>query len=705
MIEDPVSPSLARRVLERLALIGIEVRPTLRRARDAILRSVREELAAQRIAWKNELGGEVDAWRLILAECQAEITGCKAALSDMNERFDARTAEMTTRLEEESRKLRLRLAILENLIPEPCGVKLSSFAQHINDIPSLIVSVILPTRDRAHCVSDAIASVKAQHFKNWELIIVDDGSRDDTVAIVTPLLADARIRYVKQAASGVSAARNQGLKLARGSLIAYLDSDNLWYPDFLAAAANAFDVNPTVSLVYGVLVTDVHQLDGTRLLWIPFDRDRLLVSNFIDLNVVVHRKSLIERYGGFDERLERLNDWDLILRFTEHVPALALPVLAARYRVCDDIRITDSVPSGPNYVAIQRKWYPIASTKRRPRVLYALWQYPQLSETHIETEIRCMLRWGVHVDVWRETTPASPYPVSVPVHDGSLADTVRRAKPDVIHVHWLRFAANQQRTLAELGLPVTVRQHGFDVTPESICALLDQQWVRAIYAFPHHLQAIDRSDTRLRVLPAVFDTTSFRPHAQKNRRLVISTCSALPSNDIPFFFELAKRLPEYRFVLAAITCPQFENYVEELKDIHREMNSPAELIFDVQHEDMIPLVAEAGIYVHTAKPPGTVNTTSIEVPISIAEAMATGAHALVRNLPEMQAYIGNAGTTYSDVEQAAETITAMAAWPEKAWKRAWMASVERAFHGHADELTLRAIFENWCCTVAEQPPA
>ena len=247
------------------------------------------------------------------------------------------------------------------------------------DFPSPAVSVIMPTRNRAHIVAEAIASVKAQHFTDWELIIVDNGSNDDTAATIAPHLADPRIRYLAWPAGRESAARNQGLKQARWTLIAYLDSDNTWYPEFLAAAVDAFAADPAADLIYGILVTDAHRLDGARLLWKPFDRDDLLSGNFIDMNVVVHHKRLIERYGDFDEKLDRLSDWDLILRYTEHAPPRALPVLGALYRVCDDIRVSSTRPRGPNEFAIKRKWYPAASVKRRPRVLYALWQYPQLS--------------------------------------------------------------------------------------------------------------------------------------------------------------------------------------------------------------------------------------------------------------------------------------------------------------------------------------
>ncbi|HEV3394881.1 MAG TPA: glycosyltransferase [Xanthobacteraceae bacterium] len=710
MLQGPGSPSAARRTLAALARIGVDLRPLLRRARDALLRPVRHQLATQGTAVREQIDariGEIAARieaqegsRQALAAHVAEISARIEAEAAERQALAAHLVEIGVRVEAERGERRTRLALLESLITEVDPPASLAVAQGIRDIPSPVVSIILPTRDRARFVCDAIASVQAQHFTDWELIIIDDGSEDDTASAVAPYLADARIRYLARPAQGVSAARNDGLKLARGALIAYLDSDNVWYPDFLTVAVNALLADPKLNLVYGVLVTDSHALDGTRLLWMPFDRERLLSSNYIDMNVVVHRRTMIERYGDFDVELARLTDWDLILRYTEHVPARRLPVLAARYRVCDDQRVTATRPLGPELFAIKRKWYPPASSGRRPRVLYVVWQYPQLSETYIEDEIRCMLRLGAHVEVWHEMQPATPHPTSVPIHDGPLADVVRRVRPDVVHVHWLGFATKRAALLAQLGVPVTVRLHGFDTSAEACRAILDQPWILAVHCFPHHLDLIGRSDPRLRAVPAAFDTTLFRPSASKDRRLVLRAGSALPSKDPALFFELANRLPDYRFVLAAVTCTLEERYAEAYRDLHRQMNSRCELMFDIQHEDLVPLMERAGIYLHTAKPPGTEHGTPIGMPVSIAEAMATGAYVLVRDLPELSGYVGDAGATYRDVEHAAEIIASTAEWPEQRWKQAWIASVDRAFSIHADEMALRPIFEDWCSAAA-----
>jgi len=125
-------------------------------------------------------------------------------------------------------------------------------------------------------------------------------------------------------------------------------------------------------------------------------------------------------------------------------------------------------------------------------------------------------------------------------------------------------------------------------------------------------------------------------------------------------------------------------------------------MFDIQHEDIVPLIEQAGIYLHTAKPPGTEHGTPIGMPISIAEAMATGAYILVRDLPELRDYVSAAGTTYRDVEEAADIIAATGEWPEQKWQAAWTASVDRAFSIHADESALGPIFDDWCAAVRER---
>ena len=97
-----------------------------------------------------------------------------------------------------------------------------------------LVSIIMPSYNTAQYIADSIRSVQAQTYKNWELLIVDDCSSDNSDDVVAPFLSDARIRYLKnEVNSGAAVSRNYALREAKGRWIAFLDSDDLWHPDKL----------------------------------------------------------------------------------------------------------------------------------------------------------------------------------------------------------------------------------------------------------------------------------------------------------------------------------------------------------------------------------------------------------------------------------------------------------------------------------------
>ena len=106
------------------------------------------------------------------------------------------------------------------------------------NLEELAFSVVVPLFNKAETILTSIASVQAQVFLNWELIVVDDGSIDNGPELVAAALGDRRIRLIRQANGGVSAARNRGIKAARNELIAFLDADDIWLPDYLKAVAS-----------------------------------------------------------------------------------------------------------------------------------------------------------------------------------------------------------------------------------------------------------------------------------------------------------------------------------------------------------------------------------------------------------------------------------------------------------------------------------
>ncbi len=223
------------------------------------------------------------------------------------------------------------------------------------------VSVVLPTWNRAQSVATAVASALLQSYAPKEVIVIDDGSQDATVALLQQRfpepLAEGRLVIVTQENAGVSAARNAGLARAQGDVIAYLDSDNHWDADHLLYAVGGLLTVQEAQSAYTAICR--HNLSGgwSDVLFQRFDRAQLAEENFIDLNSFVHRRALVETLGGFDTALTRLVDWDLILRYAAKSAPVALPVITGHH-VVDSLgldNITTREALGPNLAHIRAK--------------------------------------------------------------------------------------------------------------------------------------------------------------------------------------------------------------------------------------------------------------------------------------------------------------------------------------------------------------
>jgi glycosyltransferase involved in cell wall biosynthesis len=184
------------------------------------------------------------------------------------------------------------------------------------------VSVIIPTFNRAWILEEAIDSVLAQNFADFELIVVDDGSTDDTRARLQRYRS--RIQYIHQPNRGVSAARNAGLRRAKGTLIALLDTDDLWQPAKLARQAAFFDAHPEARICQTEEIWIRH---GQRVN--PRRRHRKpsgwifepsLALCLVSPSAVMLRRELMAEMGGFDETLPACEDYDLWLRVSLRYP-------------------------------------------------------------------------------------------------------------------------------------------------------------------------------------------------------------------------------------------------------------------------------------------------------------------------------------------------------------------------------------------------
>ncbi len=180
------------------------------------------------------------------------------------------------------------------------------------------VSVIMPTYNRADLLPAAVGSVLAQTFSDFELLIVDDGSQDHTRQVVAGF-DDLRIHYFHQKNSGVSAARNRGLEIARGQYLAFLDSDDLFLPDKLAVQVQQLDENPALGMVAG----GFQYIDwqgrplAERRPWTfqpALGLTTVLLGAAILTNSVLLRANWIERVGNFNPAFSWAEDLDLWLR-------------------------------------------------------------------------------------------------------------------------------------------------------------------------------------------------------------------------------------------------------------------------------------------------------------------------------------------------------------------------------------------------------
>jgi glycosyltransferase involved in cell wall biosynthesis len=187
-----------------------------------------------------------------------------------------------------------------------------------NKFENPLISVIMPTYNRAHIISNAITSVIEQTYSNWELWVCDDGSADNTEEIVTAF-SDDRIKYLKLGKVGAAEARNIGLARANGAYIAYLDTDNVWHPEFLNIMTRILTKHGGVYCAYSKYVDIIISNKSyvvKKFHPLQFNYEELMARNFIDLNTLVHGRELYENLGGFNSKLSRRQDYDLILKYT-----------------------------------------------------------------------------------------------------------------------------------------------------------------------------------------------------------------------------------------------------------------------------------------------------------------------------------------------------------------------------------------------------
>ncbi|MCR5116614.1 MAG: glycosyltransferase family 2 protein [Lachnospiraceae bacterium] len=185
------------------------------------------------------------------------------------------------------------------------------------------ISVIIPTYNRAPLIERAIRSILEQTYKPLEIIVVDDGSTDNTREVVESI-GDPAVKYCYKENGGAGSARNYGVERAQGDWIAFHDSDDVWRPDKLKIQTEYAKKHPEYNLIYSKY--EMHFRDGSTTT-VPYEDDiellegnilhALLVRNSIGTPTVLVKKQAFFEIGGFEADLRCIEDWNFVIRFSE----------------------------------------------------------------------------------------------------------------------------------------------------------------------------------------------------------------------------------------------------------------------------------------------------------------------------------------------------------------------------------------------------
>ena len=204
-----------------------------------------------------------------------------------------------------------------------------------------LVSVIIPTYNRAALVPRAIESVLQQTFRNHEVIVVDDASTDETARLLSGRYGSTIVYIRKEINQGLAAARNTGIRAATGSLIAFLDDDDAWLPEKLELQVPIIQRDPAIGLVYcgyTQVAEDGTIIRQTRPEKRGFILPDLLEDNYIagSASAVLIKKEVLDNAGYFDETLTACEDWDLWIRIARQCPIAFADHLLVTYTIHAD---------------------------------------------------------------------------------------------------------------------------------------------------------------------------------------------------------------------------------------------------------------------------------------------------------------------------------------------------------------------------------
>ena len=308
--------------------------------------------------------GRIAGWRQALrrpAPAPASVVHDVGRLDERLERAEEELESTRAELAEVRAQAKLALEVAHDM---SLPAKMLAFMSWLELHPPLeegpLVSVVLATRDRPQLLTRAIASVLSQRYRNWELVVVDDGTAAGTREVVEAA-GDGRVRLVEGPRRGLGAARNAGLEAIKGEVVCYCDDDNLMHPGWLHGVAKVFSERDDVGVAYGISIAE-HRLPGELgehgwwpSFWqLPWSRQTLLRENVTDAGAIAHRAELPD--ARFDEDLRTGEDWELLLRLTAEREALAIPAISHAYTMSGDGRMSEDENHRAGLEEIRRRY-------------------------------------------------------------------------------------------------------------------------------------------------------------------------------------------------------------------------------------------------------------------------------------------------------------------------------------------------------------
>jgi glycosyltransferase involved in cell wall biosynthesis len=260
--------------------------------------------------------------------------------------------------------------------------------------------VIIPAYNQAKYLEDALQSVFAQTFTHYEIVVVNDGSTDGTAAVAARY-AD-RIRYFFQENRGLAGARNTGIHQAQGELVALLDSDDIWLPDYLQTMVTLATAYPQTAVFFSAARCmdaagqELRQIIGYQHTKPSALYNSMLRSNFIIPSTVTARKCVLREAGYFDQSLRSCEDWELWLRLiSAGHEFIGVPAVLARYRIHGSSLSRNVAKMQSSYQAVVEKHFGLDDGQydqwsAQKRIAYGgLYRYQLLTNIQRQNNWQC----------------------------------------------------------------------------------------------------------------------------------------------------------------------------------------------------------------------------------------------------------------------------------------------------------------------------